>query len=318
MVSVIIPAYNSGRTIEACLVSLAIQTPPPAEVLLVDDDSTDDTVAKARTVAARTDLPLQVLRNGARNISRGRNLGLAAARGPVVAFVDSDATVEPGWTQALLDTFDADPEVAVVGGEVIIAHASRFAEAVAFNDETVRDLFTRGELRVSGCNMALRNDLLAGERFDPAWVYAEDVEFVDRMKRTHRWGLAPDAVVRHESRRSPRAYLSQMYRYGLWKVRYTATTGNVRLVDYVPSVVMVCSVVAAVVATPWSLLALPAMCLAETVFVALYRRAPRRLWGLMFAAWLVKNTGWGSGVLVAIAQQVAGAVARRQPAWAAR
>jgi glycosyltransferase involved in cell wall biosynthesis len=317
MVSVIIPAYNSGRTIEACLVSLAVQTPPPAEVLLVDDDSTDETVARAREVAARTDLPLRVLRNGARNISRGRNLGLAAARGPVVAFVDSDATVEPGWTQALLDTFDADPGVAVVGGEVITAHATPFAEAVAVNDTTVRDLFTRGELLVSGCNMALRADLIDGERFDPAWVYAEDVEFVDRIRRRRRWGLAPAAVVRHESRRGPRDYLLQMYRYGLWKVRYSAATGNLRPVDYVPSAILVSSVLAAI-ATPWSLVAFPAMCLAETAFVVLYRRAPMRLWGLMLTAWLVKNTGWGAGVLVAIAQQAAGAVARRQPAWAVR
>jgi glycosyltransferase involved in cell wall biosynthesis len=316
MISVVILAYDSGRTIEACLNSIAAQTPRPAEVLLVDDDSSDETVAKARAVADRAGLPLRVLRNGSHNISHGRNVGLDAARGPVVAFVDSDAVVEPGWTSAILDTFDADPNVAVVGGEVVTAHASQFAEAVALNDATVRDLFTRGELLVSGCNMALRTDLLSGERFDPAWVHAEDVEFVDRINRRHRWGLARGAVARHESRSTPRGYLSQMYRYGLWKVRYAKTTGNIRPVDYVPSAVLVCSALAGAIVSPWLLLAHPALCVAETAFVALYRRAPVRLWALMLAGWLVKNSGWGAGVLVALAQQAAGTVTRREPAWA--
>jgi glycosyltransferase involved in cell wall biosynthesis len=316
MISVVILAYDSGRTIEACLSSLAAQTPRPAEVLLVDDDSSDDTVAKARAVADRARLPLRVLRNGSHNISHGRNVGLDAARAPVVAFVDSDAVVEPGWTNALLDTFDADPDVAVVGGEVVTAHASRFAEAIALNDATVRDLFTRGELLVSGCNMALRTDLLGGERFDPAWVHAEDVEFVDRIHRRHRWGLAPGAVARHESRSTPRGYLSQMYRYGLWKVRYAKTTGHIRPVDYVPSAVLVFSALAGALVSPWLLLTHPALCVAETAFVALYRRAPVRLWPVMLAGWLVKNSGWGAGVLVAFTQQAAGTVVRRQPAWA--
>jgi glycosyltransferase involved in cell wall biosynthesis len=316
VISVVILAYDSGRTIEACLDSLGAQAPQPAEVLLVDDDSSDDTVARARAVAQHTGLSLRVVRNGSHNISHGRNLGLDAAHGPVVAFVDSDAVVQPGWTRAILDAFGADPDIAVVGGEVVTAHASPFAEAVALNDATVRDLFTRGELLVSGCNMALRTDLLTGERFDPAWVHAEDVELVDRIKRRHRWGLARGAVARHESRYTPQRYLSQMYRYGLWKVRYAATTGNVRAVDYVPSAVLAGSAVAGAVVSPWLLLAHPALCLAETAFVAIYRHAPVRLWPLMFAGWLVKNTGWGAGVLVALAQQAAGAVVRRQPAWA--
>ncbi|HEY7272786.1 MAG TPA: glycosyltransferase family A protein, partial [Actinoplanes sp.] len=194
MISVVILAYDSGRTIGACLDSLGAQTPQPAEVLLVDDDSSDDTVATARAVARRAGLSLRVLRNGSHNISHGRNIGLDAARGPVVAFVDSDAVVQPGWTRAIIDAFAADPDIAVVGGEVVTAHASPFAEAIALNDATVRDLFTRGELLVSGCNMAVRTDLLHDERFDPAWVHAEDVEFVDRIKRRHRWDLARGAV----------------------------------------------------------------------------------------------------------------------------
>jgi hypothetical protein len=94
-----------------------------------------------------------------------------------------------------------------------------------------------------------------------------------------------------------------MYQYGLWKVRYTARTGRVRAVDYVPSLVLVGSAVLAATVSPLLLLALPALSVAETLFVAGYRRPPARLFPLMLAGWLVKNAGWGLGVLVALAQQ---------------
>ncbi|MCW2610043.1 MAG: epsJ [Cryptosporangiaceae bacterium] len=316
MLTVVVLTYDSSRTVEACLDSLAAQDPPPDEILVVDDDSTDDTLTRVEAARRRHGLPLRTVRNGAHNISRGRNLGLDAATGDIVAFLDSDAVATPGWAAGLRSAFAADPDVAVVGGAVEAVHASAFAEAVALNDETVRDLFTRGELLVSGCNMALRPDLLGGERFDPSWVHAEDVEYVDRIGRTHRWAVTPGARVRHESRADPRGYLRQMYRYGLWKVRYTLTTGKVRPVDYVPTLVFLAALVLAP-ATPWALLGYPALAVAETVFVAGYRRAPARLWGRMLLGWLVKNTGWGAGVLVGLAERAALALSvRRRPAWA--
>jgi glycosyltransferase involved in cell wall biosynthesis len=307
--TVVVLTYDSARTIDACLDSLAAQEPRPDEIVVVDDASTDDTLDRVATARRRHGLRVRTVHNGSHNISRGRNLGLEEARGRYVAFLDSDAVAEPGWVAGLTGTFEADPGVAIVGGDVEIAHATPFAEAVACNDETVRALFTRGELLVSGCNMALCPELLDGHRFDPAWVHAEDVEYVDRVGR---WRVAPHARVRHESRVSPRAYGRQMYRYGLWKVRYTLTTGKVRPVDYVPTLAFAASVLLAVV-SPWFLLGYPALAVAETVFVAGYRRAPARLWGRMLLAWLVKNTGWGLGVLVALAGHV---VTVRRPAWA--
>ncbi|MDT5038885.1 MAG: hypothetical protein QOE03_4070, partial [Micromonosporaceae bacterium] len=119
----------------------------------------------------------------------------------------------------------------------------------------------------------------------------------------HGWAIAPAAVVHHESRVNPRSYFRQMYRYGLWKVRYTARTGHVRAVDFVPSAVLAGSGALAAVVSPALLLALPALSVVETLFVAGYRRPPARLLPLMLTGWLVKNTGWGLGVFVAVAQQ---------------
>jgi glycosyltransferase involved in cell wall biosynthesis len=302
-ITVVVLTCDSARTVEACLASLAAQRLAPEEVLVVDDASTDGTLDLMRAFAAV--LPIRVLANGARSISRGRNIGLAHAVTPLVAFLDSDATADPGWTAALVAAFEADPRVAVVGGAVVATHASGFAAAVAVNDDTVRRLATHGSLLLGGCNLAVHRELLAGEEFDERWRHAEDIEFVRRVSARYRWRVAPDAVVAHESRTGPARYLGQMYRYGLWKARYTRRTGHVRAVDFVPTAALA-GCVALALDWPWFALLYPAMSVAETAVVALYRRPPARLLPAMLAGWLVKNAGWGLGVLVALAQMTVG------------
>jgi glycosyltransferase involved in cell wall biosynthesis len=84
-VSVVIPAYNRPDMVRRALASVAAQTAAPAEVIVVDDCSTDDTGAVAERLGAR------VVRHG-RNQGEGgsRNTGLACATQPWVALLDSD------------------------------------------------------------------------------------------------------------------------------------------------------------------------------------------------------------------------------------
>ncbi len=189
----------------------------------------------------------------------------------------------------------------------------KFAEAVATNDATVRKLFSRGSSLICGGNMAVRLDRLSGQEFDPTWVHAEDIEFISRLPQEREFAYVPEARVRHESRADPRRYLQQMYKYGLWKVRYAVKTRDVRLVDYVPTVVIVGSTILAVVWSPWWIFALAGLSVAETGFVALYSRPSPSLWSRMLEGWLIKNAGWGIGVLVGLAELATSAPARRVP-----
>jgi glycosyltransferase involved in cell wall biosynthesis len=311
--TVVVLTWNSAATIQACLASLAAQDHRPAEIIVVDDDSTDATLAIVHAFAGAGAVPVRVVRNGSHNISRGRNLGLAAAGTDLVAFLDSDARAEPGWVTGLVAAFAAGDHVSVVGGDVIADHATAFAAAIAVNDGAVRQLATSGALLVSGCNMAVHRGRVGGRLFDERWVHAEDIEYVDRVGG---WAVAPAARVLHESRATAHGYARQMYRYGMWKVRYTLHTGDVRLVDYTPVAAMLGATVLGVTVSPWLLLAYPAMSVAETLVVAAYRRPAPRLLPLMLLGWLVKNTGWGLGVLVALGQQVTGRsrIPRGEPA----
>ena len=108
--SVIVPCWNSGKYIGACLESLRAGGFADYEVLAVDDGSEDDTAAVLGRAAAADARVRPVFRPHA-GVSAARNAGLEAAAGRTVFFVDPDDTVAPGFLSkgvALLDGAGAD------------------------------------------------------------------------------------------------------------------------------------------------------------------------------------------------------------------
>lgn len=98
--TVIVPAYNVEDYIGACLDSLVSQWRDDVEIIVVDDGSTDGTSATASSFAARCP-GLRVIRQENRGLSGARNIGIAAARGEYLLFVDGDDLVAPGAFVAL-------------------------------------------------------------------------------------------------------------------------------------------------------------------------------------------------------------------------
>lgn len=103
-VSVIIPAFNAGRFLRATLES-AISQDTPVEIVVVDDGSTDDTVAVARSFGDC----VSVIEGPHRGAQAARNTGLRASTAPFVKFLDADDVLLPGslshqlWQAGSLD-----------------------------------------------------------------------------------------------------------------------------------------------------------------------------------------------------------------------
>lgn len=103
-ISIIVPVYNSGRYIDACLQSLAGQTVDDIEVILVDDHGNDDSMDRVRTfISEYNGRKLFVCAETPENSGPGaaRNVGIGLAKGEYVAFVDSDDYVEPTFCEEL-------------------------------------------------------------------------------------------------------------------------------------------------------------------------------------------------------------------------
>jgi len=106
MISFIIPIYNAEPYLVRCVQSVLKQTTAePLQVILIDDGSTDNSLAIAQE-AAREEKRLVVLRQSHAGQSAARNVGLKYAQGEYIAFVDADDTIAPDWCEKHLKAIE--------------------------------------------------------------------------------------------------------------------------------------------------------------------------------------------------------------------
>ncbi len=110
-ISVIIPNYNGGDLLRRCLEALNRERDQLHEIVVVDDASTDDSVALARRLNARV---IRREKNG--GPAAARNEGALDSTGEIIWFLDSDTEIRPGATHVLTDHFVANPTLAAVIG----------------------------------------------------------------------------------------------------------------------------------------------------------------------------------------------------------
>ena len=112
-IAVIIPAYNSARYLGETLESVAWQTLQPAEVIVVDDGSTDCTAAIAASFPG-----VRVVAQENAGPSVARNVGVAAAASPVIAFLDADDIWLPDKLELQMAAQLADESIGCVLGQL--------------------------------------------------------------------------------------------------------------------------------------------------------------------------------------------------------
>jgi glycosyltransferase involved in cell wall biosynthesis len=112
-VSVVLPTYNRGALLERSAGSVLSQGFRDLELIVVDDGSTDDTPAAVRRLRDR-DPRVRALRQSNGGAAAARNAGIAAARGELVAFQDSDDEWLPGHLAGNVDALSDHPDAGVV------------------------------------------------------------------------------------------------------------------------------------------------------------------------------------------------------------
>jgi glycosyltransferase involved in cell wall biosynthesis len=107
-ISVIIPAWNAGRYLEATLASVFAQTLVPHQVIVVDDGSTDNTAKIAKTFAVHFE---QKSHHG---VAAARNTGIQLATGTYLAFLDADDLWLPQKLELQLEFLESKPDLDIV------------------------------------------------------------------------------------------------------------------------------------------------------------------------------------------------------------
>src|SRR5258705_10710074 len=110
-IAVIVPVYNSSPQLRKCLDALAQSSETDFECIVIDDVSTDDSVAVAQRGGARV-----LSTDGRKGPACARNIGARAAGADVILFIDSDVGVKPDTLSRVRSAFQKDSELTALIG----------------------------------------------------------------------------------------------------------------------------------------------------------------------------------------------------------
>lgn len=120
LLSVVVLAWNQEDLTRRCVESIRSNTDVPYELIVVDNGSEEPGRTLAAEVADRS-----ILNDSNLGFAAGMNLGLEAAEGEYIAFVNNDTRLPPKWASRLLETFEAHPDAGIVLPAVTSAGSPR-------------------------------------------------------------------------------------------------------------------------------------------------------------------------------------------------
>jgi len=210
-ITAIMPIYNGRRHCVESIASVLSQSVPPAELILVDDGSTDDSVQVAAAAVAELQArdgistTVRFLEQSNAGQSAARNAAAAVAEGEFLAFIDQDDLWAPHHLEVLAAQFAGHPEVGWVysdfdeiDGDGMLVTQRFIAHAELQHPKRALDEILEGDLMILPSASLLRATAFAESGgFDPALCGYEDDDLFIRMFR-HGWSSAfvPEALTR--------------------------------------------------------------------------------------------------------------------------
>ncbi len=241
LVSVLICAYNTEKYFAQSLSAVVGQTWRNLDILIVDDGSTDGTLAIARR--------FQEQDGRIRIISNPRNLGfiaslnigldeLAKSGGEYIARTDADDIAASDWIEKIVGEMEKDRSIIAMGAwlEVLSEENNKSVlAAIARNGEIWKNPLTHQEIvsafpfrnPIHNNTMIMRRSVIdGGLRFDPTYIHAEDYKFWYEAGKLGRLANYPEALVKyrfHQDQTSSKHNLQQ--RRTAWKIKEEIRAG---------------------------------------------------------------------------------------------
>lgn len=213
MITLIATVLNEGDNLAAWLESFAQQTRQPDEIIIVDGGSSDNTLDILNRYTKR--LPLQVIVREGCNISEGRNVAIAAAKGDILAITDAGVRLTNTWLEKLTQPLIEDSNLSVACGFFKADAHTIFETAMGAAVLPLANEIDSKTFLPSSRSVAVRKSAIERIQGYPEWLdYCEDLVFDLRLKASDApFTFVPEAFVYFRPRSTMIAYFEQYYRY---------------------------------------------------------------------------------------------------------
>ena len=195
-VTLIATVFNEAQTVTRWLDSLLAQRRLPDEIVITDGGSTDATLEILQRYAQDFPVPMRVLSAPGANISRGRNLAIAAAQHEIVACSDCGSLLDENWLHALTLPFALDAKIGVSAGYYEVLETNTLSRLARRFFGVNLAAIDPQKFLPSGRSLAFRKHLWAAAGGYPEWLTdaGEDTLFDLRLKaQPARWAFVPAA-----------------------------------------------------------------------------------------------------------------------------
>ena len=220
LISVIIPSYNSEKTIQKTILSVKNQQglEKYPEIIVVDDGSKDGTLKLLNKIDGIT-----VITQKNSGPATARNNGAKIANGDILAFTDSDTVPRKDWLKNLTAPFESKDIVATTGTYSIENKKSKLAQLIQseieYKHSKYKDFIAFG----GTYNLAIRKDLfeqIGGFNEDYKKASGEDVDICYKiLNKGYKIRFVKEAVVGHFHPENLYKYLKTQLNHGFWRVK---------------------------------------------------------------------------------------------------
>jgi glycosyltransferase involved in cell wall biosynthesis len=199
-VSVLLPVYNGAPTLSAAIESILAQTHRDLELIVIDDNSTDNSADVIRTYAARDQRIMHVFHDRNMGLAATLNEGLELANGELVARMDQDDESLTHRLATQIEFMSAHPRVAVAGAFVYhMGRRRRNDRLVEFptRPEEIRKTLASQNCLYHPSTMLRRSAIQDLGGYRAAFKNAEDYDLWLRASKVHHLENIPDPLIRY-------------------------------------------------------------------------------------------------------------------------